>query len=266
MKATDGDYETLRVTQTEHVMTIVLDRPDAGNALNTAMLTELVDLMASLYVDPRGVRCIVLTGAGDRIFCAGGDLKERKGMSDEAWRRQHALTEQLIRHLQECPIPVIAAINGAAFGGGCELAVAVDFAYAADTARFALTEVTLGIIPGAGGTQNLPRAVGVRRAKEITLTGSPFTAQQALDWGVVNKVCTPQSLMDETLATAARIAGNAPIAVQQAKKSVGMATQLDLASGYRFELEAYYRTIPTKDRLEGVLAFNEKRKPAFKGE
>lgn len=261
-----ADYETLRLSRDEHVMTVVLNRPEAGNALNTKMLTEVVDLLASLYVDPQGVRCIVLTGAGDRIFCAGGDLKERKGMSDEAWRRQHALTEQMMRHLLECPIPVIAAINGAAFGGGCELAVAVDFAYASETARFALTEVTLGIHPGAGGTQNLARACGVRRAKEITLTGLPFSAQEALAWGVVNKVCPPGMLMEEALKTAHHIAGNAPIAVQQAKKSVGMATQLDLASGYRFELESYYRTIPTQDRLEGVLAFNEKRKPVFKGE
>jgi enoyl-CoA hydratase/carnithine racemase len=261
-----ADYETLLVTHDEHVMTVMLNRPDAGNALNTKMLSEIVDLLASLYVDPEGVRCIVLTGAGDRIFCAGGDLKERKGMTDEAWRRQHALTEQMMRHLLECPIPVIAAINGAAFGGGCELAVAVDFAYASETARFALTEVTLGIHPGAGGTQNLARACGVRRAKEITLTGLPFSAQEALEWGVVNRVCPADTLMEDVRRTAQRIAGNAPIAVQQAKKSVGMATQVDIASGYRFELESYYRTVPTKDRLEGVLAFNEKRKPVFRGE
>ena len=259
-------YETLLLKKDEHVLTIVLNRPGAGNALNTQMLTEVVDALASLYVDPEDVRCIVLTGAGEKIFCAGGDLKERKGMSEEAWRRQHALTEQMMRHLQECPIPVIAAINGAAFGGGCELAVAVDFAYASETARFALTEVTLGIIPGAGGTQNLPRACGIRRAKEIALTGQPFSAREALEWGVVNKVCAPDTLMDETLAVARRIADNAPIAVRQAKKSLNMATQSDLSTGYRFELESYYRTIPTKDRLEGVLAFNEKRKPVFKGE
>ncbi|MFM0323515.1 enoyl-CoA hydratase-related protein [Caballeronia glebae] len=258
-------YETLLLKKDEHVLTIVLNRPGAGNALNTQMLTEVVDALASLYVDPEDVRCIVLTGAGEKIFCAGGDLKERKGMSEEAWRRQHALTEQMMRHLQECPIPVIAAINGAAFGGGCELAVAVDFAYASETARFALTEVTLGIIPGAGGTQNLPRACGIRRAKEIALTGQPFSAREALEWGVVNKVCAPDTLMDETLAVARRIADNAPIAVRQAKKSLNMATQSDLSTGYRFELESYYRTIPTQDRVEGVLAFNEKRKPRFQG-
>jgi enoyl-CoA hydratase/carnithine racemase len=259
------DYKALDLKIEEHVLTVTLNRPDAGNALNTLMLTEVVELLSALYVNPEGVRCIVLTGSGDRIFCAGGDLKERKGMSDEAWRMQHALTEQMMRHLLECPIPVIAAVNGAAFGGGCELVVAVDFAYAADTARFALTEVTLGIHPGAGGTQNLARACGVRRAKEITLTGLPFSAHEALEWGVVNKVCPAEFLMQEVMATAKRIAGNAPIAVQQAKKSVSMATQLDIASGYRFELESYYRTIPTQDRLEGVLAFNEKRKPVFTG-
>lgn len=258
-------YETLLLEQDEHILTVVFNRPEAGNALNTQMLTDVVDLLESLYVDPQGVRCLVLTGAGERIFCAGGDLKERKGMTDEAWRRQHALTEQMMRHLQELPIPVIAAVNGAAFGGGCELVAAVDFAYAAESARFALTEVTLGIIPGAGGTQNLPRACGVRRAKEITLTGLPFSAAEALEWGLVNKVCPPEALRAETLATARRIAGNAPIAVQQAKKAISMATQSDLATGYRFELEAYYRTIPTQDRLEGVLAFNEKRKPQFQG-
>lgn len=259
-------YETLLVSKEDHLLTVTLNRPDAGNALNTLMLEEMVDLFAGLYVRPGDTRCLILTGAGDRIFCAGGDLKERKGMTDEAWRAQHALTEQMIRHIHECPVPIIAAVNGAAVGGGCELAVAVDFAYAAETARFALTEVTLGILPGAGGTQNLPRAVGVRRAKEIVLTGSSFSAQDALSWGVVNKVCAPDKLMDEVKAVANRICGNAPIAVQQAKKAVTMSTQLDLHSGYRFELEAYYRTIPTKDRLEGVLAFNEKRKPVFRGE
>jgi enoyl-CoA hydratase len=259
-------YETLLLTEQDHVLTVVLNRPQSGNALNTQMLIDLVDLFSDLYVDPAQVRCLIMTGAGEKIFCAGGDLKERHGMSDEAWRRQHALTEQLIRHIQDCPVPIIAAINGAAFGGGCELAVAVDFAYASETARFALTEVTLGIIPGASGTQNLPRACGVRRAKEITLTGLPFNAQEALDWGVVNKVCAPDQLLNETMATAKRIAQNAPISIRQAKKSLTMATQLDLSSGYRFELEAYYRTIPTKDRLEGVRAFNEKRPANFTGE
>jgi enoyl-CoA hydratase len=260
------EYETLKVELDGHLAVVTLNRPTAANALNTQMLEEVIDLFSELYVQPGQVRCLVVTGAGEKIFCAGGDLKERNGMSEEAWRRQHALTEQMIRHIRECPVPVIMAINGAAFGGGCELAVAADFAYASTTARFALTEVTLGIIPGAGGTQNLPRACGLARAKEITLTGHPFSAQEALQWGVVNKVCEPDQLMRDARATGHRIAGNAPIAVRQAKKALNAAPDLDFASGYRFELEAYYRTIPTKDRLEGVLAFNEKRKPVFTGE
>lgn len=259
-------YETLLLDEDEHLLTVTLNRPDSGNALNTAMLQDLVDLLSGLYVDPRGVRCIVVTGAGDRIFCAGGDLKERKGMTDEAWRRQHALSEQMIRHIFECPIPIIGAINGAAFGGGCELTAAFDFAYASTGARFALTEVTLGIIPGSSGTQMLPRAVGSRRAKEIILSGLPFTAEEAHEWGLINRLCEPEELMPETCRVARRICDNAPIAVSQAKKSISMAGEIGIAAGYRFELEAYFKTIPTKDRSEGVLAFNEKRKAQFRGE
>ena len=259
-------YETLLLETDGHLLTVTMNRPEAGNALNTQMLTEMVDFFGNIYVDPGTTRCVILTGAGDRIFCAGGDLKERKGMTDEAWRRQHALSEQLIRHIRDCPVPIVAAVNGAAFGGGCELVLGADFAYGADTAKFALTEVTLGIIPGTGGTQNLPRAVGLRRAKEIALTGLPFTAAQALDWGVLNKVCSLSALPEEAKAIAQRICDNAPVAIRQAKKSLNAASDLDFSSGYRFELEAYYRTIPTKDRLEGVLAFNEKRKARFTGE
>ena len=140
-------------------------------------------------------------------------------MTDDAWRQQHAMVEQMVRALMDCPIPIIAAVNGAAYAGGMELALGCDFVYAAQSARFALTEVTLGIMPGAAGTQNLPRAVGVRRAKELILTGTPFTAEQALAWGMVNKVCADDKLMDEVLAVARRIADNAPISVRQAKKA-----------------------------------------------
>jgi enoyl-CoA hydratase/carnithine racemase len=208
---------------------------------------------------------VVLTGAGDRAFCAGADLKERHGMDDATWQRQHAVFEQMILAMLDCPVPILAAVNGAAFAGGLELVAAADFAYAVPEARFALTEVTLGIIPGAAGTQNLPRAVGVRRAKEIVLTGAPFTAEQGYEWGMVNKVCPPDELMSEVMATAGRIAANAPISVRQAKKSVEKATEVDRYSGYAFELEAYYRTVPTEDRQEGINAFNEKRKPNYKG-
>jgi len=260
------DFETLKLDRVgEHVLLVTLNRPDAANALDTRMGLELRDLWMDLYVDQRDLRCIVLTGAGERAFCAGGDLKERHGMSDADWQRQHALFEQSVLAMMDCPVPIIAAVNGAAYGGGCELALACDFAYAARRARFALTEVTLGIMPGAMGTQNLPRAVGARRAKEIILTGTPFSAEDAFAWGMVNRLCEDAALRDDALATAARIAENAPVAVRQAKKSITAATQLDLKNGYAFEIEAYNRMVGTEDRHEGVRAFNEKRKPHFKG-
>ena len=260
------NYETLIVERPEaHLAVVTMNRPAAANALNTQMGLDMRALWAGFYVDQRDIRCLVLTGAGAKAFCAGGDLKERNGMTDRAWQHQHAIFEQATLAMIDCPVPIIAAVNGAAFGGGCEFALAADFIYAARSARFALTEVTLGIMPGAAGTQNLPRACGVRRAKEIILTGTPFSAEQGLEWGIVNRVCADDTLLDKSLETARRIAANGPIAVRQAKKSVDMATQIDLKSGYAFEIEAYNRMVPTEDRQEGVRAFNEKRKADFKG-
>ena len=172
----------------EHVTIVRLNRPDASNALNTQMGRDLVRYFEDVALDPKSLRCIVLTGAGDKAFCAGGDLKERRGMTDEAWTRQHVIFERMVRALIDCPVPIIGAVNGAAYGGGCEIAGCCDFLYAAESARFALTEVTLGIMPGGGGTQTLPRAVGERRAKELILTGKPFTAAEAHAWGLVNEV------------------------------------------------------------------------------
>ena len=162
-------------------------------------------------------------------------------------------------------MPVIAAVNGIAFGGGCELALCCDFIYASREAHFALPEVTRGIMPGAGGTQNLPRAVGERRAKELILTGKPFTAEDAHRWGMVNEVCEPAELMPRVLEVARTICDNAPISVRQAKKAIHFGLQVDLVTGLAFEVQAYDRMISTEDRLEGVRAFNEKRKPKFKG-
>src|SRR5690349_8083632 len=186
----DFAFATLRIDRpSPHVRLVTLDRPDAANAMNTQLGSEIMTLFEALNLDAGDTRCVVLTGAGERAFCAGADLKERRHMSDEAWGRQHLVYERMVRAMLACPLPLIAAVNGAAYAGGCELALACDFIYAAESARFALTEVTLGIMPGACGTQNLPRAVGVRRAKELILTGTPFTAEQALAWGMVNKVC-----------------------------------------------------------------------------
>ena len=235
------DHETLKVEfGADRVGIVTMHRPEVRNAMNTRMMEELRDLFAGFYVDPDIAACLVLTGAPGG-FCSGADLRERKGMTEVDWRRQHAVVEQMVRAIHDCPIPIVAAVNGAAYAGGMELALACDFAYAAQSARFALTEVTLGIMPGAAGTQNLPRAVGVRRAKELILTGAPFTAGEALQWGMVNKVCPDDRLMGEVLAVARRIAANAPISVRQAKRAVDKSTDLDRASGYAFELEAYYR-------------------------
>lgn len=260
------DFETITVThREEHIDVVTLNRPNAANAMNTQMGRDVMEAFEHYQIEFASARCIVLTGAGDKAFCAGGDLKERNGMTDETWKKQHALFERMLRAIVACPVPVITAVNGAAYGGGCEIAAATDFIYASTAARFALTEVTLGIMPGAGGTQNLARAVGTRRAKEIILTGLPFTAAEGEAWGLVNKVVPPGELMGAALETARRIAGNAPVATRQAKQSVQRGCEMSLADGLAFEIEAYNRLVPTQDRLEGIAAFNEKRKPVFRG-
>lgn len=259
-------YETLLLSHPKnHVLQITLNRPAASNAFNTQMAQDLVDAFEAITMDPGDTRVLILTGSGDRAFCAGGDLKERNGMSDTAWGRQHLIYERMARAILHCPTPIIGVINGAAYGGGCELVAAVDFAYVAEGAKFAQTEVKFGIIPGAGGTQTLARAMGERRAKELILTGQVFDADQALDWGLANAIYPLRELMPAALATAQTLAENAPIAVRQAKQAIGKGRQMSLADGLSFEIEAYNRTIPSQDRREGVKAFNEKRKPNFSG-
>jgi enoyl-CoA hydratase/carnithine racemase len=259
-------FETVTVeVAREHVVLVTLNRPDVANAMNTQMGLDLLDVFDGFCAAPNRQRCIVLTGAGAKAFCAGGDLKQRNGMTDEQWQDQHLIFERVIRAMIGCPVPIIAAVNGAAYAGGLEIALCADFIYAVEHARFALTEVTLGIMPGAGGTQNLPRAVGARRAKEILLTGRPFSVQQAYDWGMVNRICKPDTLIAEALETAVVIAGNAPISTRQIKQSVNMGLNVDLPTGLMFEIEAYNRMVPTEDRREGILAFNEKRKAVFRG-
>jgi enoyl-CoA hydratase len=263
---TRPEYQTLKLEEpSPGLLVVTLNRPEVRNAFNTQMGRELRDLFVPLKFTPGDLRCIVITGAGDKAFCSGGDLKERKGMTDEEWRLQHAIFEEGYYAVMDCAVPVIAAVNGAAYAGGCELALACDFIFASTEAKFALTEVTIGIMPGAGGTQNLPRAVGERRAKQILLTGAPFTAQQALDWGMVNEVHAPAELMPAVTEVANRIVANAPISIRQAKKAMHYGLQMDLASGLQFEVQAYERMIATDDRREGINAFNEKRKPKFTG-
>lgn len=259
-------FDTLVVEEPRpHVLVVTLNRPEASNAFTTVTARELYEVFAPLEVVRSRFRCVILTGAGDKAFCAGGDLKERKLLSEDEWVLQHELMERTVRAIVASPVPIVAAVNGAAFGGGLELALLCDFAYASSTARFALTETSLGIMPGAGGTQTLARAVGERRAKELILAAKPFTALQAAEWGVVNEVCEPTELTGKVLSIAERIASNAPLAVRQAKHSIHHGLQLDLATGMHFEIEAYQRMVKSRDRVEGVAAFNEKRKPCFEG-
>lgn len=260
------NFSTLMVEENfPHILQVTLNRPEARNAINIEMMNELVTLWSELLVNPRHLRCIVLTGA-EPAFCAGADLKARSNMDIDTWKMQHGVLQQAMLAMIDCPIPIIAAVNGAAFGGGLELALASDFVYAAKTAVFAQSEVKIGIIPGAMGTQHLPRACGLRRAKELTFTAMPFSAAEAYEWGIVNEIFEPEALMYETLKTANRICQNAPLAVQQAKKAMNVSQQLDIKAGYAFEVEAYHRTLLTKDRIEGIRAFNEKRNPEFIGE
>lgn len=259
--------ETLRITaENEHVLIVALQRPEVRNAINSQMMRELQALWEIEVPQRTQLRCIVLTGSGDKAFCAGADLKERRNISLETWQQQHLALQQAMLAQTSCPVPIIAAVNGVAFGGGLELALACDFIYAANTAVFAQSEVKLGIMPGAMGTQNLPRACGIRKAKELSYTGEPFTAEQAYAWGIVSQISEPAALMAATLKTANAIAQNAPLAVRQVKKAINASLTLELAAGYRFELQAYQQLLTTKDRVEGIQAFNEKRKPIFIGE
>jgi enoyl-CoA hydratase len=257
------NYQTLLVEPRGDILLVTLNRPTVLNALNTQMGKDQIDLWTRLTAEPGTTRCVVLTGAGERAFCAGADLKERDGMSVEVWRVQHEIFERAFVALMELPLPVIAAVNGAAFGGGMEMALCCDFIYAARSAKMALSETRLGLMPGGAGTQNMARAAGERRAKELVMTAQTFDAQQGYDWGIVNRVC--DNVLEDALSTAAKIAENAPLAVRQAKKSVHYGLQMDLLTGYRFEIEAYNRLVDTEDRREGVRAFNEKRKPKFQG-
>jgi enoyl-CoA hydratase/carnithine racemase len=257
----------LTVTEPQPAVALVtLNRPQAANAFDTALALAAAETFERLAQPSYPARCVVLTGAGDKAFCAGADLKERDGMDDHAWAAQHQVFEAMARAILATPVPVIAAVNGAAFGGGCEIALLCDFVYASETARFALPEATLGIMPGLGATQTLARAAGPARAKEVILTGAPFTAAEALAWGVANRVCAPDRLLEEATAAAARIAANAPLSVRAVKRAIDAGAGHTLARGMQIELDAYNALFPTHDRLEGVRAWREKRPPHFRGE
>lgn len=241
---------------------VTLNRPQVLNAMNTAMGIRLGEVMEEI-AEEASIRVVVLTGAGERAFCAGGDLKERRGMTPERWTRQHRIFERshhLIRNLRK---PIFAAVNGVAVGGGCEMAMSTDFLIAAEHARFGQPEVTRGIMPGAGGTQLLPRYVPRGMAFQLLMTGELISAADALRLGLVNRVCPAGELMDEAMRLAEAIAANSPAAVQQAKRSARMGLELSLEAGIETEIECYQRMVDHPDRHEGVDAFNERRAPAF---
>ncbi|ROQ89594.1 enoyl-CoA hydratase [Desulfosoma caldarium] len=248
----------------DQVAILTLNRPEVMNSFNFAMLHGLRDKIEALRFDAE-IRVVIVTGAGDKAFCAGADLKERATLSDDQVKEFIFTIRNLFTAIEELPKPVIAAVNGVALGGGTELALACDLRIASETATMGLTETRLAIIPGAGGTQRLPRLVGRGKAKELIFTGRRVGAEEALRIGLVNSVTPPQKLKEECLAMAAMICETGPIAIQQAKYAINYGMETDLHTGLAIESNAYWVTIPTEDRLEGLAAFREKRKPIYKG-
>ena len=260
-------FETLSLERVdEHVAVVRLNRPNASNALNTQMGLDLVRYFEDVALDNKGLRCIVLTGSGDKAFCAGGDLKERRGMTDEAWTRQHVIFERMVRALIDCPVPIIGAVNGAAYGGGCEIAALLRFPL-----RRRGCTLRLDRSHARNHARRRRHADPAARGRRAPRQGTDPDRQarspprKPTPGGLVNEIFPLSDLLREALATASRIARNAPISVRQAKLAIHRGLQSSLRDGLALEIEAYNRMVPTQDRREGVLAFNEKRPPDFKG-
>jgi len=261
-------FETIKLTRAEGnqgIAVLTLNRPESMNAMNTKMALELIETLEELKYEDN-VRVLILTGAGSKSFCVGADLKERNGMSQKDWKKQHDYFEKVTEGIREFPYPVIGAINGYALGGGLEIALSCDIRTAAEHSGLGLPEAKLGLIPGIGGTQLLPRILPVGLAKEILFTGKRITAEEGKQWGLINHVYDEESLLEETLKLAETIANNAPLSLKALKKAVNKGTETDLATGLVLELEAYYKCANSEDRLEGIYAFNEKRCPEWKGQ
>ena len=248
----------------DRVAVLTLNRPEVMNSFNFPMLLALKERVEALHFDPE-VRVVIIVGAGQKAFCAGADLKERASMSEAQVREFIFTIRNLFTFIEYLNKPVIAAVNGIALGGGTELALACDIRIASATASLGLTETRLAIIPGAGGTQRLPRLIGRGKAKELIFTGRRVDAQEALQIGLVNKVCEPEALLAECRAMAGMICAAGPIAIQQAKYAINYGLEADLHTGLAIESNAYWVTIPSEDRLEGLRAFGEKRRPVYNG-
>jgi len=259
------ENQVLLTEKRDGIALVTLNRPEVMNAFNFALLHALRDAVETLRFD-RSVRVIVITGAGDKAFCSGADLKERATLAPDDVRRYIFTIRNLFTTIEYLNKPVIAAVNGIALGGGTELALASDIRIAADTATMGLTETRLAIIPGAGGTQRLPRLVGKGKAKELIFTGRRVPAAEALAIGLVNQVCPLSELLDQCFQMAAMICETGPVAIEQAKYAINHGLETDLHTGLAIESNAYWVTIPTEDRIEALAAFKEKRKPVFKGQ
>lgn len=248
------------------VAIITLNRPGELNAFNYEALVRLGGIVEEIRQNPQRIRAVIVTGRG-RAFSAGADLKERRTLNEQQVRRNVRAIREVFTAVEELPQPTIAAVNGYAFGGGFELTLACDFRFAVRDARMGLTEVSLGIIPGAGGTQRLPRLIGPARAKELILTARKITAEEALQYGLLSGMADDaEQLRRMALELANEIAANAPLAVYQAKYAINRGSSVDLHSGLEVEAQAYEMIIPTKDRAEALAAFADKRKPVFRGE
>jgi len=246
------------------IITLTLNRTKVMNSFNFALLLALKAEIDDLQFRT-DIRVIIITGAGNKAFCSGADLKERVTLTPVEVKKYIFTIRNLFTSIEQLNKPVIAGINGVALGGGTELALASDIRIASTSASMGLTEARLAIIPGGGGTQRLPRLVGKGKAKELIFTGRRVGAKEALEIGLVNKICEPEKLLDECNQMAAMICETGPVAIEQAKYAINYGLETDLNTGLAIESNAYWICIPTQDRLEGLAAFREKRKPVYKG-
>ena len=257
-------YENINYTVENGIATIDINRPKALNALNLATLTELKDVVEKIAVD-KAVQVVIITGAGEKSFVAGADIVEMSTKNAVEGRVWGQVGQNIFTEIENLPQPVIAAVNGFALGGGCELACACDIRYASENAKFGQPEVGLGITPGFGGTQRLTRVVGRGHAKELIYTANIIDAQEALRIGLVNKVVPQAELMDAVMKLAKTITKKAPVAVQLAKAAINRGINCDVVTGISYEAEVFGLCFATADQKEGMKAFIEKRKPTFEG-
>lgn len=255
-------YNNLTYEVNNGIGTITFNRPKALNALNSELLGELGAVLDEVELN-EDIRVLVLTGAGDKAFIAGADISELATFNALQAKLFSKKGHEAIGKLQELSIPVIAAVNGFALGGGSEVALACDFIYASEAAKFGLPEITLGIIPGFGGTQRLPKLVGKNMAKEMIFTGKMLSAQDAKEVGLVNKVCAPEALMDDVMKTAGAIAAKGRTSLRAAKQAVNASMDVDLKTGCNIEIDAFSLCLASQDSKEGTKAFLEKRKAEF---